>query len=129
MSAKKRPTPKPQTPEPQDTNTVTVNLGVLAKEILEKARAKGVEHTYMFTTTFKRYQEHISHLIALEDVIANEGTIVTKEYVKDRPNKYVNPAMTAYNQTAGAADKTAQLLLKYIVAPLSDSEEDAFTAF
>jgi len=112
------------------SETISVNLNEQAREILAKAQEKGVEHSFMFVTTFKRYQEHIAHLAALENAIRNEGTMVTKEYVKGRGNIYVNPAMTAYNQTAGAADKTAQLLLRYIVAPLTDSEEqDDFTVF
>jgi len=85
----------------------------------------------MFVTTFKRYQEHIAHLADLEKAVKAEGTMVTKEYVKGRGNLYVNPAISAYNQTAGAADKTAQLLLKYIVAPLSAGGEagDEFDLF
>lgn len=114
-----------------DTNTVRVDLNKQAKEILEKAKEKGVEHSYLFITAFKRYTELISHLVQLEAAIKKEGMIVTKEYVKNRSNLYVNPAVSAYNQTAGAADKTAQLLLKYIVAPLSGGGEsgDEFDMF
>ena len=113
-----------------DGTSVSINLNKQALEILKKAQERGVEHSYMFITTFKRYQELINHLIALEDAINNEGTMVTKEYVKGRGNLYVNPAVAAYNQTATAADRTAQLLLRYIVAPLSDSDEkDAFDMF
>lgn len=114
-----------------DNGTVSINLNQQAQEILERAQARGVEHSFMFVTTFKRYQEHIQHLIDLEKAIRGEGTLVTKEYVKGRGNLYVNPAVSAYNQTAGAADKTAQLLLRYIVSPLNDSEEgaDAFDLF
>lgn len=106
-------------------------LNAQANEILEKARAKGVEHSFMFVTTFKRYQEHIAHLEELEKAIQENGTMVTKEYVKNRANLYVNPAVAAYNQTASAADKTAQLLLRYIVAPSSGSGEagDEFDIF
>lgn len=102
----------------------TVNLNKQAKEILRKAKEKGVENSYMFVTTFERYMEHIKHLKELQKVIKKEGTMVTKEYVKGRANIYVNPAINAYNSTAGAADKTAQLLLKYIVAPRSGGGGD-----
>ncbi len=113
------------------SSIIKVDLNAQAKEILEKAQKKGVEHSFMFITTFKRYQEHISHLTELEKAIKEEGTMVTKEYVKGRANLYVNPAVSAYNQTANAADKTAQLLLKYIVAPLSSGGEagDEFDIF
>lgn len=111
--------------------SIIIDLNEQAKEILKRATAKGVEHSFMFVTTFKRYQEHINHLKELQEAITKEGTMVTKEYVKGRANLYVNPAVSAYNQTAGAADKTAQLLLRYIVRPLSgDGDEgDEFDVF
>lgn len=105
-------------------SVITVDLNAQAREILKKAQAKGVEHSFMFVTTFKRYQEHIAHLAELQNAIKDNGTMVTKEYVKGRANLYVNPAVAAYNQTAGAADKTAQLLLRYIVAPLNGGGEE-----
>lgn len=112
-------------------SVVKVDLNAQAKEILKKATEKGVEHSFMFVTTFKRYQEHITHLAELQKAIQEEGTMVTKEYVKGRANLYVNPAVSAYNQTAGAADKTAQLLLRYIVQPLRNDDDtgDAFDVF
>ena len=112
-------------------STIKVDLNAQAREILKKATEKGVEHSFMFVTTFKRYQEHITHLAELQKAILEEGTMVTKEYVKGRANLYVNPAVSAYNQTAGAADKTAQLLLRYIVQPLKDDSEsgDSFDVF
>lgn len=110
---------------------VKVDLNKQAKEIYEKAKEKGVEQSFMFITTFKRYNEHLAHLAQLEEAIKASGTMVTKEYVKGRKNLYVNPAVSAYNQTANAADKTAQLLLKYIVAPISGGGEsgDEFDLF
>jgi DNA-directed RNA polymerase beta' subunit len=114
-----------------ETETVLVDLGTQAREILEKAQEKGVEHSFMFVTAFRRYQEHLAHLDDLERAIKENETMITKEYVKGRINIYVNPAIAAYNQTAGAADKTAQLLLKYIVAPLAGGGEagDEFDVF
>jgi len=102
-----------------------------AAEILEKAKAKGAEQSYMFLTAFQRYQEHLEHLTELQKAIQEAGILVEKEYVKGRKNIYVNPAITAYNATASAADKTAQVLLKYIeVAPdPADRALDAFDLF
>ena len=110
---------------------VRVDLNEQAAEILRRATEKGVEHSYMFVTTYKRYQEHLLHLIALQEAIEKEGLTVTKEYVKGRGNLYINPAISAYNQTAGAADKTAQLLMKFIAQPLRDDGEsgDSFDIF
>ena len=113
-----------------ELKSITVDLNAKALEILEKAQKKGSEHSFMFITLFKRYQEQIAHLQALEDAIRNEGTMVEKEYVKGRANLYVNPAVSAYNQTSTAADKTAQLIMKCIVTPLSDGDEqDEFDIF
>lgn len=111
--------------------TIKVNLNEQAAQILEKAKTRGVEHSYMFITTFARYQEHINHLKELEAAIKANTMMVEKEYVKGRKNLYVNPAVAAYNQTARAADTTAQLLLKYIVQPLSGGGEsgDEFDIF
>lgn len=110
-----------------------IDLNEQAKEILEKAQEKGVEHSFLFITTFQRYKEQIAHLVDLEKIIKEEGMLVEKEYVKGRKNLYMNPAINAYNSTAGAADKTAQLLIRYIVAPLKDTDgdgdRDAFDMF
>ena len=112
------------------SNTVIkVDLNARAKEILERATAKGVEHSFMFVTTFKRYQELITHLQELQKAISTDGLLVTKEYVKGRANIYVNPAVNAYNATAAAADRTAQLLLRCIVQPLKDENDDSGDAF
>ena len=120
--------------EEENTNAggvVTIDLNAQAKEILKKASEKGVEQAFMFTTAFRRYTELISHLADLQKEIKKEGLVVTKTYVKNRPNIYVNPAVNAYNATAAAADRTAQLLLRYIVAPITGGGEngDAFDVF
>lgn len=115
----------------EEKNIIRIDLNAQAREILEKAAAKGVEHSFMFVTAFERYKEHIKHLKALQKAIDKNGPMVTKEYVKGRKNLYVNPAVNAYNATSAAADRTAQLLLRYIVQPLSnDSDEgDEFDVF
>jgi hypothetical protein len=122
---------KKKQPEAPPENVLTVDLNQQAKEILKRAQDKGVEHSLMFTTAFKRYVELVSHLVILEEAIKEHGPIVEKEYVKGRQNITINPAVSAYNQTAGAADKTAQLLLKCIVEPLNTEAEtgDSFDAF
>ena len=114
----------------QDT-TVSIDLNEKAREILKRAEENGAEHSFMFVTAFRRYLELIAHLKELEECIKGDGMIVTKEYVKGRKNVYINPAVAAYNQTAGAADKTAQLLMKCIVAPLSGGGDtgDEFDCF
>lgn len=101
-----------------------ITLNEQAKQILEAAKAKGAEHNFMFETTFKRYLESINHLVELQKVIKEEGMLVSKEYVKGRKNLYVNPAVNAYNATAATADRTAQLLMRYIIEPLPSAGGD-----
>lgn len=113
----------------KNADILSIDLNAQAREILKRAEDKGVEHSYLFITTFKRYQEHILHLVQLEKVIKDEGMLTEKEYVKGRKNLYINPAVSAYNQTAGAADKTAQLLIRYIVAPLRDDDAEGGDSF
>ena len=106
-------------------NTLVIDLDAQAKEILSRAEEKGVEHTYLFMTAFERYQKHIRHLQDLQAAIEAEGAMVEKEYVKGRPNLYVNPAISAYNQTANSADKTLSALLKLLDVLDADRQDDA----
>ena len=43
----------------KEQGVIKIDLNEQARQILEKATAKGVEHSFMFVTTFKRYQELI----------------------------------------------------------------------
>lgn len=103
-------------------------LEAQARKFLTEARSRGIENSYLFETTFQRYRDHIAHLEELQKCIDEEGTTVTKEYVKGRANLYVNPAIAAYNQTAGAADKSAQILIRCLaeaqVKENSDNGDD-----
>lgn len=85
-----------------------------ADELLKKAEEKGVQTNFFFVTTFKRYQVQMKILADLERKIAEDGPLVTKEYVKNRGNVYVNPAITEYNKTATAANGTVATLINII---------------
>ena len=67
---------------------------------------------------------------ACEDVfgkmrqIKEQGSLVTKEYVKGRENIYTHPAIGEYNKTATAANQTVTTLVK-IIKELRDNESDA----
>lgn len=145
MAKKSKYTPEPDAPEEenpdfepetaseegkyQDAEQI-LSMNEQAKVILDKARAKGIEHTFMFTTTFQRYVELISHMAELQKAIKADGCLVTKEYVKGRQNVYVHPAINAYNATAAQANNTANILMRFIVQPLSDSDDkDDFDMF
>ena len=96
-----------------------IDLNTRIEEILQMAQNSGAEQSTFFLTTFKRYGVQLNILDELEKKMKEEGTLVSKEYVKGRKNLYVNPAITEYNKTAVAANGTVQTLLK-IVTTLSN---------
>lgn len=100
------------------------NLTEMAAEILEIAERHGVEQNYFFITTFKRYQVQIKILIHLEQAIAEQGTLVTKEYVKGRGNVYTHPAITEYNRTSTAANQTVQTLVRIVKELRTDEDTE-----
>lgn len=93
-----------------------------AAEIVAMAEDAGVQENYFFVTTFKRYQVQIGILAQLEESMAKDGMLVSKEYVKGRKNLYSNPAVNAYNRTADSANKTVQTLMK-IVKEFGDGKD------
>ena len=87
-----------------------------AKEILQIAEQHGIEQNYFFLTTFQRYRVQLKILDDLEKTISDEGTLVTKEYVKGRQNVYSHPAISDYNRTTDSANKTVSTLMKIITS-------------
>lgn len=91
-----------------------IDLNKKAEELIKMAESSGVEQNFFFMTTFKRYQTQLNTLGKLEAEIRESGTIITKEYVKNRANVYIHPAVSEYNRTSTAANQTVQTLLKII---------------
>ena len=94
-----------------------------AQEVLQQAEEKGVQTNFFFRTTFKRYQVQMQILNDLEKTIKEDGTTVTKEYVKGRQNIYTNPAITEYNKTATAANGTVATLINIVKSMAVEPEE------
>ena len=103
-----------------------MSLNEQAQEILRIAEQHGVEQNFFFLTTFKRYQVQLQILNDLEKTIKEDGTLVTKEYVKGRKNVYSHPAISDYNRTTDSANKTVSTLMKIIISLRKDdvAEED-----
>lgn len=99
-----------------------LSLNEQAQEILRIAQEHGVEQNFFFITTFKRYQVQINILNELEKRINDEGTLVTKEYVKGRGNIYTHPAIGEYNKTSTSANQTVATLIKIIKELRNDNE-------
>ena len=97
-----------------------------------EAREFGIDQNFLFATTFSRYKTQMDVLMTLEKTIAEEDTLVTKEYVKGRGNKYVHPAITEYNKTSTAANNTAATLVKIMDTLKKENparEKDPFMEF
>lgn len=99
------------------------DLNEQAKDILKMAENHGVESNFFFITTFKRYQTQIKMLNELEKKINEDGTLVTKEYVKGRKNIYTHPAVSEYNKTTDSANRTVTALIK-IMTSLRDKNDE-----
>lgn len=93
-----------------ETNKLTEQ----AEEIMRLAEESGVQSNFFFVTTFQRYLVQINILAELEKEIQEDGTTVSKEYVKGRKNLYTSPSVTAYNRTTDSANKTVTTLLKIV---------------
>lgn len=104
-----------------------LSLQEQVNKILDQANEKGVQSNFFFVTTFKRYQVQMKIMSELEKAMQEEGTLVTKEYVKGRKNLVANPAITEYNKTATAANGTVGTLIN-ILKSLSDEGSGASLA-
>ena len=100
-----------------------MSLKEQAEEILNIAQKFGVEQNFLFLTTFKRYQVQLTILTELEQKIKEDGSLVTKEYVKGRENVYTHPAIGEYNKTSTSANQTVATLIK-IIKTLRSEDED-----
>ena len=100
------------------------SLNEQAQEILAIAEKHGVEQNFFFITTFKRYQVQINILNDLEKQIKEQGSLVTKEYVKGRENIYTHPAIGEYNKTSTAANQTVTTLMKIITTLRNDTDTE-----
>lgn len=101
-----------------------IDLNKQAQEILEIAQKYGVEQNFLFITTFKRYQVQLNILNDLEKTIQEDGSLVTKEYVKGRGNLYTHPAISEYNKTSTSANQTVATLIKIVKSLRKDDEDD-----
>lgn len=101
-----------------------LDLKQQAEEILKIAQKFGVEQNFLFLTTFKRYQVQLNILNELEQKIKEDGSLVTKEYVKGRENVYTHPAISEYNKTSQSANNTVATLIKILKDLRKDETND-----
>jgi hypothetical protein len=101
-----------------------IDLNQQAQEIIRIAQKFGAEQNFLFLTTFKRYQVQLSILQDLEKKINEDGSLVTKEYVKGRGNLYTHPAIGEYNKTSTSANQTVATLIKIIKSLRKDEDDE-----
>ena len=110
---------------PRKKKVVTpLTLQEQGEKLLQEAEEKNVATNFFFRTTFKRYQVQLKILSELERKIAEDGALVTKEYVKGRGNVYTHPAIKEYNNTSTAANQTVATLIKILSAFDGSTEEN-----
>lgn len=102
-----------------------LNINEKAKEILKIAEQYGVEKNFLFITTFKRYTVQLKVLSDLEKAIDDNGATVEKEYVKNRKNLYVNPAIKEYNNAVAGANATVNTLMRIIRTNSNNYNEES----
>ena len=96
-----------------------------AKEILAAAEKSGLKQNFFFASTLERYMVQLRIMRDLEKAIGEDGSMVTKEYVKGRANLYTNPAITEYNKTSTAANNTVAALLNILKQLSSETSAKA----
>lgn len=101
-----------------------MSLKEQAEKIIKIAEQYGVEQNFLFITTFKRYQVQLNILTELEQKIKEDGSLVTKEYVKGRENVYTHPAIGEYNKTSTSANQTVATLIKIIKSSKEDDGDN-----
>lgn len=100
-----------------------IDLKQRADKIMEIAEAYGAEKNFVFITTFKSMQDTMFVLNMLMKEIRDGEAIVTKEYVKGRENRYVNPAVAEYNKTMKTFNDTVSTLMR-IIDGFKNNDED-----
>ena len=79
------------------------NVKDLAKGILAEAQERGFGEDASFLTSYHLLEVQIEMLESLEKSFKEEGSTITKEYVKGRENVYIHPAVDKYTKTSDSA--------------------------
>ena len=82
------------------------------EEIKERAESSGSEKDIFYAITFEIYVKQIEIMAALEECIDKDGVIIKKQYVKNRYNICLNPALREYNTMIGNTNKLVSMLMR-----------------
>ena len=100
------------------------NVKDLAKGIYEEACLRGYGDDPSFLTSYHLLEVQIEMLASLEKSFKEDGSTITKEYVKGRENVYIHPAVDKYTKTSDSAFNKILKLKEMIDKPSPSQEED-----
>lgn len=86
----------------------------LEKSFLSKAEELEESDKYIFYNLFHTFKTHMEIMEGLQKSILEDGAVIEKEYVKNRPALTANPAITQYNATSKALTTVAGALNKIL---------------
>jgi len=101
------------------------NVKELAKGILAEATERGLDKDASFLTSYHLLEVQIEMLQSLENSFREDGSTITKEYVKGRENIYIHPAVDKYTKTSDSAfNKILKLKEMINQGASNDTDED-----
>lgn len=101
------------------------NVKDLAKGILVEAAERGFDKDASFLTSYHLLEVQIEMLESLEKSFHEDGSTITKEYVKGRENVYIHPAVDKYTKTSDSAfNKILKLKEMINQGTQNDTDED-----
>ena len=99
------------------------------KAIMSLAKEKGVSEDALFLQTLKNYQTIQLAIAKIDEILKNDETTITKEYVKGRENIYLHPAIKELSKLSDSSNKTLTMLLTIIEKNGNDSKHDELFEF
>lgn len=100
----------------------------MAKGILEDAKEKGLDNDSCFLTSFHMLEVQVEMLDSLEKTFKEDGSTITKEYVKGRGNVYIHPAVDKYTKISDSAFNKI-LKLKEMLEKSSNYDDDVVSKY
>ena len=78
---------------------------------------------------YKNYQTIQLAIAKIDEILKNDETTITKEYVRGRENIYLHPAVKELAKLSDSSNKTLTMLLTIIEKQGNDSKYDELLEF
>ena len=99
------------------------------KAIMSLAEEKGVSENALFLQTLKNYQTLQIAIGKIDDILRNDETTITKEYIKGRENVYLHPAVKELSKLSDSSNKVLTMLLTIIDKASEEGHHDELYDF